>query len=86
MTYETELHDEGLCAELVPVATEDGVVDGRCLRPVTGRVFMYRGYGDAEASPTRLPMCEGHAEELVGWGAMSGAEQAAWERRRDAEV
>jgi len=78
--YETQLHDEGLCAELVPVLTEDGWTDGRCQAPITDRVFLYRGYGD-EARPTRLPMCLGHAVERVGWGAMSEAEQAAYERR-----
>jgi hypothetical protein len=84
-TYEQELHEDGLCAELVPVYTEDGVVSGRCKRPITDKVFMYRGYSDPIATPTQLPMCEGHAEEMVGWGAMSEAERLEWERHHDAD-
>jgi hypothetical protein len=83
MGYEQELIEQGQCAEIVSVATEDGPVTGRCKLPITDRVFMYRGYGDPEARPTRLPMCEGHAEERVGWGAMSDLEQAAWERQEE---
>jgi hypothetical protein len=81
MSYDAQLIAEGKCAEIVPVMTEDGPATGRCLRPITNKVYMYRGYGDAEASPTTLPMCEGHAEEMVGWGAMSEAERLAWERQ-----
>jgi hypothetical protein len=82
MGYEQELIAEGKCAELVWVRTEDGVVDGRCLQPISDKVWMYRGYSDPEPSPTTLPMCEGHAEERVGYGAMTEAEQATWERRQ----
>lgn len=83
MGYEQDLHDEGKCAELVWVPTEDGPVTGRCQGPISDKVWMYKGYGDVEAAPTTLPMCEGHAEERVGWGAMTEAEQADWERRQE---
>jgi hypothetical protein len=85
MGYEQELIAEGKCAEVVWIDTEDGPVTGRCMGPITNRVFMYRGYSDPVAKPTTLPMCEGHAEEMVGWGAMTQQEQADWERRRDAD-
>lgn len=85
MGYEQDLIERGLCPELVWVDTEDGPVTGRCQAPITDRWFMYRGYGDAEARPVQLPACEGHAEERVGWGVMTDAEQAEWEKRHDAE-
>ena len=84
MSYEQELIDEGRCAELVRVWSEDGPVTGRCRLPISDKVWLYRGYGDAEARPTQLPMCEGHAEERVGWGAMTEAQRADWEKREDA--
>lgn len=86
MGYEQELIAEGLCPELVWVQTEDGVVDGRCLRPISTKTYLYRGYSDPVAVPTQLPACEGHAEERVGWGAMTEAEQADWEREHARDV
>lgn len=82
-TYEQELIAEGMCPELVWIDTEDGRVDGRCMRPITDKVYMYKGYSDPEPYPTRLPACEGHAEAMVGYGAMTEAEKIAWERRED---
>lgn len=83
MSYEAELIAEGKCPELVWIQTEDGLVDGRCMRPITDKVYMYRGYSDPVATPTQLPCCESHAEERVGWGAKTEAEKIAWERRED---
>ncbi len=83
MTYEAQLIAEGKCAELVWINTEDGPVDGRCMRPISDKVWMYRGYSDPKPYPTKLPMCEGHAEAAVGYGAMTEQERIAWERRED---
>jgi hypothetical protein len=83
MSYDAQLIAEGRCPDLVIIDTEDGPMSGRCLRPITDKIYLYRAYGDTEAHPTTLPACEGHAEERVGWGAMSEPERAAWERRQD---
>lgn len=85
MSYEEDLIAEGKCPDLVWIDTEDGPQTDRCQAPVSDKVWLYRGYGDSEARPTRLPACEGHAEERVGWGAMTELERLAWERRRDEE-
>ncbi len=83
MGYEAELIAGGKCPELVWIPTEDGMVDGRCMRPISDNVWMYRGYSDPVATPTKLPACESHAEERVGYGAMAEAERIEWERRED---
>lgn len=81
MSYEQDLIARGECPELVAIDTEDGPATGRCRAPISDAWFLYRGYGDAEARLTQLPACEGHAEERVGWGALSEAERLAWERQ-----
>lgn len=83
MTYDETLISQGLCPDLVEIDTEDGPASGRCLRPISDKVYLYRAYGDTEARPTTLPACEGHAEERVGWGAMSETERVAWERSHE---
>ncbi len=85
MSYEAQLHAEGKCAELVPVATEDGIVDGRCMRPIDPTVRTYRTSYTREIRQETLPMCEGHADEYVGWGYLTEAEKAQWEKRLDQE-
>lgn len=57
-----------VCAEVVPVWTEDGPSDGRCGGPVFGA----EGFA-----------CEGHTEERRGWAAMSEAERYRWEAEAD---
>jgi hypothetical protein len=83
VSVDRELHDAGRCAELVPVPTEDGIVDGRCGRPISTRRFTYRTYSDPTPRTTTLPMCDGHAEDFVGWNALTGAEQLATERQEE---
>ena len=66
--YEQQLIEEGKCPELVWVHTEDGLVDGRCLRPIT----------DEE-----IGACERHAQERRQWMAMSEQQKALWEKRQE---
>lgn len=67
MTYDQELIQEGLCPEIVPILTEDGPTDGRCLAPVVPD-----GYA-----------CAGHTEAIESWRSMSEAERAYWEHQHD---
>lgn len=67
MTYDEQLIQEGVCPEIVPVWTEDGPSDGRCLAPVVPG-----GYA-----------CQPHTEAIEAWRAMSEAERAHWERQHD---
>lgn len=60
-SFEEELRVEGLCAELVPVPTEDGWVTGRCRLPIDDQ---------------ELGMCEGHAAEMRSWRSMSEEERS----------
>jgi hypothetical protein len=53
-----------LCAEIVPVATEDGTISGRCGNPVVG---------DEGA-------CPGHAAVIASWREQTEAETITWER------
>lgn len=69
-TYDQQLIAEGVCPEIVPVVTEDGPSDGRCLAPVVAD-----GYA-----------CEGHTAEIESWRDMSEAERAHWERQHEAEA
>ncbi len=66
-TYDQQLIAEGLCPEIVPVMTEDGTSDGRCLTPVVPG-----GYA-----------CPGHTAVIEEWRAMSERERAHWERQHD---
>ncbi len=54
-----------LCSELVPLHTEDGLVDGRCLLRVT----------DPE-----ILACAGHASVIRSWRGQSELETRDWER------
>jgi len=68
VSYEAQLIEDGLCPEVVPVATEDGPSDGRCLLPIA----------DAEVAA-----CVGHAREIREWRGMTELEKLAWERSHD---
>lgn len=83
MGYEQELIRDGKCAELVWIPTEDGMIDGRCMEPITDQVFMFKAYSEPVARPTQLPMCLGHAEAAVGYSAMTELERIEWEKRED---
>jgi hypothetical protein len=86
LTYDAQLIADGQCPELVPVMTEDGPSDGRCLAPiVTVTVPPDPRYGETEAETVAFA-CEGHSAEILGWRAMSEVERIAWERRQDAEA
>jgi hypothetical protein len=67
MTYDEQLIHEGACPEIVPVLTEDGPTDGRCLAPIVPGGFA----------------CPGHTEAIEAWRAMSEPERAHWERQHD---
>lgn len=69
MGYEAQLLAEGKCPEIVPVMTEDGPSDGRCLAPIT----------DEEVGA-----CEGHAAEIRSWRAMDESQKAQWELDQEA--
>lgn len=73
MSYEQELHAQGLCAEVVPVMTEDGPATGRCRRPVE----------DPNGDDFAQVCCPGHAEEMRSWRGMSELQRAMWERAHD---
>jgi hypothetical protein len=63
-TYDALLVAQGSCPNLVLVPTEDGVVDGRCLAPITDH---------------EVGACAGHAEEIRSWRSMDEGEKAQWE-------
>lgn len=67
MSYDQELIDDGLCPEIVPIVTEDGPSDGRCLAPIVPG-----GYA-----------CPGHTEAIESWREMSEPEREYWERSHD---
>jgi len=67
MTYDEQLIQEGVCPEIVPIVTEDGPSDGRCLAPIVPD-----GYA-----------CEGHTAAIESWRSMSEPERAYWERQHD---
>lgn len=71
ISYEQELIQEGKCPSLVWVHTEDGIVDGRCMLPITD---------------TEVGACEGHAEEIRSWHSMSEIEKLEWERAHDSAL
>jgi hypothetical protein len=82
-SYDARLIAEGRCPELVPIVTEDGPSDGRCLAPiVTVTVPPDPRYGETEPT-TAAFACEGHSAEILGWRAMPECERLAWERRQD---
>lgn len=64
MSYDTQLLEEGKCAEIVAVQTEDGLTDGRCMEPIT----------DLEVGA-----CDFHADQIRSWHQMSEPEKAQWE-------
>jgi hypothetical protein len=55
-----------LCSEVVPIATEDGIVSGRC----GGRVKGIDGFA-----------CEGHTRQIEGWREQSELDAIEWEQR-----
>jgi hypothetical protein len=67
VTYDETLIAAGKCPELIPVQTEDGTGDGRCLAPIPPG-----GYA-----------CPGHTAAIEAWRAMSEPERAAAERAAD---
>jgi hypothetical protein len=67
ITYDEQLIQEGSCPEIVPVLTEDGPSDGRCLAPIVPGGFA----------------CPPHTEAIESWRAMSERERAYWERQHD---
>jgi hypothetical protein len=69
-TYDEELIEAGQCPEIVPVMTEDGPSDGRCLADIVPGGFA----------------CPPHTEAIEAWRAMSEPERAHWERQHDAEA
>jgi hypothetical protein len=89
MSYDAELLAEGLCPDLVMVDTEDGPMDGRCMRPVV-EVEVPRHFSAVrgewcEAEKVTFA-CEAHSQARISWMTLSEPERLEVERREDAEV
>ena len=67
MSYDQELIESGKCPELVPIRTEDGMSDGRCMADI-----IPGGYA-----------CEGHTAEIESWRSLTEAERAYQEYQMD---
>lgn len=82
-SYDQELIEQGKCADLVWVLTEDGPVTGRCQAPiVTVVISPDPRWGETEPQEAAFA-CEGHSAERLGWLAMSEIEKADYERREE---
>lgn len=81
MGTEAALRFQGLCAEIVMVPTEDGMVDGRCRGRNTTTLRPYKGYSDTAVTMELLPMCDGHADQRSHESRISEAEWAYLERQ-----